>query len=107
MQQVFSFNALLNQGPPSPKPVMHIAYSPYLHKMYKFPTPISEKLLNPSYFLKIYKSPPIFVQFTFCPLISVVCFPLNLTMMQLRIMLYTCIVHPLYQAININNNYYY
>src|SRR6218665_1205187 len=48
-QEVISFKKLLVyclQGRPSPHPIMHIAYySPYFHKMYKFPN-ISAKCLH-------------------------------------------------------------
>ena len=48
-----------------PKAMMHIAYSPYFHKMYKFP---------PSYFRKIYKFPPFLSSMTFC---LIYCFYFN------------------------------
>src|SRR6218665_2694970 len=45
--------------------MMHIAYSPYFHKIYKYP-PISEKFMNLL---------PACVQFTLFGLIYVFCFP--------------------------------
>ena len=63
-------NLLCIQGAIPPKPIMHIVYSPYFHKIYKSP-------------------PPIFVQFMFfCLICAFLAFRI-LTMMHLRIMLYT------------------
>src|SRR6218665_3066713 len=53
------------RGVHPPKRMMHIAYSPHFHKIYKF-------LL---YFHKIYTFPPISTKFTFLGLIYVFCFP--------------------------------
>jgi len=59
-----SFSA---RGIHPPNSMMHVAYSPYFHKIYKFP-PIFTKFIN---FL------PILIQFTFFCLIYVFfCFPL-------------------------------
>ena len=67
------------RGVQSPKPVMHIAYSPYLDNFYKFPS-ISARFIN---------VPSIFVQFWVFSVIYVFCFPPILSMMHLRIMLCT------------------
>jgi len=34
----------VNQSRPTPKPVMHIAYSPYIRNIYKFPSQCSFNL---------------------------------------------------------------
>jgi|SRR6218665_354247 len=64
------------QGRPFPltKSMMHLAYPPPHFRRIK---------KKSSYFRKIYKSPPIFVKFTFLCLIYVFCFSPNLTMMHL------------------------
>ena len=68
------------QGASIPSNSMHIEYSPYSPKIYKFP----------SYFRRIYTFPHSFVQFTFFGLIYVLfLLPPILTMMHLCIMLYT------------------
>jgi len=63
-----------------PKPMMHIAYSPYFHKIYKF---------SPPYSRKIYKFPTYFRSIYFFGLIYVFVASPSLTMMHLFIMFYT------------------
>src|SRR6218665_516729 len=44
----------LGKGVHPPMKLMHIAYSPYFHKIYKCPPPISVKFMNSPYFRKMY-----------------------------------------------------
>src|SRR6218665_4062914 len=68
-----------SRGVHPPKPMIHIAYSCYFHKIYKF---------SPRFRI-IYEFLPISAKFTFFCLIYVFCLSRILIMMHLCIVLYT------------------